>query len=155
MKWIGAVVEKPMFEVPTTMVPSGLPWAGSAAKAPGPVTTALKPSTASSGGFPGASHFPLVRPSTGVASEPVDGVTVKVPDGTAALATPPRNAAPPAVTVATRTPDTSRVKNLLRTNFTARTLRLEGEQAMSGARPGDCDEPHRGRLKRSADIPHD
>lgn len=60
-------------------------------------------------------------------SRPVAGVKVRVPRLPAAgvaLAAPLRSNAPPAVTVTTKTPGTSRVKNPLRTVFTAGTLRL-------------------------------
>jgi hypothetical protein len=124
------VVEKVLFCVGLMLVPGGK--TGVAAPT-GPVTSM-------EAAFDVESQPPEVLAVMICVSTPVDGVKVRVPRVPgAALAAPPRSAAPPAVTVITRTPDTSRVRSLLCTNFTVGTLRLEGERATSSSRSMDCD----------------
>jgi hypothetical protein len=127
----GSVSEKVLFSVEVITVPGGK----TGVVAPtGPVTSM-------------SAESPWSQPREVVAvmicvSRPVGGVKVRVPrvpGAGAALAAPSRSAAPPAVTVITRTPDTSRVRSLLCTNFTVGTLRLEGERAASSSRSMDCD----------------
>lgn len=69
-----------------------------------------------------------------------DDPRVTAGDSALAVATLTITAAP--LTARTTNPAMSRRKNLLSTNVHKRTLRLEGEQATSGRRPGDCHEPH-------------
>ena len=111
------VVEKVLFSVVVTTVPGGKVG----------VATPTGPVTSRSAALDSGLHPAEVLAVMICVSRPVVGVKVRVPrlpGAGVALAAPLRSTDPPAVTVTTKTHGTSRVKNPLRTVFTAATLPL-------------------------------